>query len=214
MIVCAGKMVCKGMLVRISISAQFKKFTDYWELLQAEAEGPIPAKSQLNPGQIASLLPYVYLLEHKSDDEMIMRLVGTSLDEIASHAYTGSNFFDFCPPEDVFLYKEVNKYRSLVPCGTNVVRDLTFESGKNYTLSSIGYPMADNEGALTYSIGVMILSRHFEADEMDNGGVTRSVLRSLDYIDIGFGVPETSEISAPHASPGMHKTPRSQKISE
>lgn len=187
----------------MSVEAQFKKFTDYWELLQAEADGPIPAKSQLNPTQIASVLPYVYLLEHKSDDEMIMRLVGTSLDEIASHAYTGRNFFDFCPPEDVPLYKEVNKYRSLVPCGTKVVRDLTFENGKNYTLSSIGYPMADKDGALLYSIGVMIPHRHFAGDEMDNGGVTRSVLRSLIYIDIGFGVPEKSEISAPHVSPGL-----------
>lgn len=168
----------------------FDQFTAYWRALQADAEGPLPARSQFEPGKIPTLLPYVYLLEHKSREEMIVRVMGTALDEISAAPITGLNYFDICPPEDVALYIEINDNLHALPCASLLVRDITFENGKCYALSSLGYPMTNEEGELTYSIGLMLPNRQFEFDEMDNGGVAHSVLRELTYIDIGFGLPE------------------------
>lgn len=171
-------------------AANFDQFTAYWKTLQAEAEGPLPARSQFDPSQITTLLPHVYLLEHKSPEEMIVRLMGTALDEISGIPVTGLNYFDVCPPEDVSLYMEINERLHALPCASLVVRDITFENGKNYSLSSLGFPMANDEGKLAYSIGLMLPARQFKSDDMNNGGVAHSVLRDLTYIDIGFGVPK------------------------
>ena len=157
----------------MSTAANFDQFTAYWKSLQADAEGPLPARSQFRPNEIASLLPYVYLLEHKSAEEMMVRLMGTALDEISAVPITGLNYFDVCPPQDVPLYIEINENLHALPCASMVVRDITFENGKNYTLSSLGFPMTDEAGVLTYSIGLMLPSRQFEFDETDNGGVAK-----------------------------------------
>jgi len=168
----------------------FDQFTVYWKTLQAAADGPLPVRSQFEPAKILALLPYVYLLEHKSPEEMMVRLMGTALDEISPVPITGRNYFDVCPPEDVTFYREINRYLRALPCASLVVRDITFDNGKTYTLSSLGYPMADEDGMLKYSIGLLLPCRQFKSDEKDNGGVARMVLRDLTYIDIGFGVPE------------------------
>lgn len=182
----------------MDVLKQFKQFTDYWELLQAEADGPVPAKSQLNPTKIAKLLPFVYLLELKSREETIVRLVGTSLDQLAAISYTGDNLFEFCPPEEIPIYAEINKHRCTLPCASRVVRELTFENGENCLLHSLGYPMAGEDGEVNFCIGVMIPNRRFGAVDIDNGAVVQSALRTLDYIDIGFGVP--SEQSIKHSA--------------
>lgn len=121
---------------------------------------------------------------------MMVRVMGTALDEISAVPITGLNYFDICPPEDVSLYMEINDHLHALPCASLVVRDIAFENGKNYTLSSLGFPMTNEEGMLTYSIGLMLPSRQFKSDEMNYGGVARSILCDLTYIDIGFGVPE------------------------
>lgn len=179
----------------MATAVNFDLFTEYWKSLQAEADGPLPARSQFDPSKIAVLLPYVYLLEHKSREEMIVRLMGTALDEISAVPATGLNYFDICPPEDVALYIEINKHLHALPCASLVERDITFENGKTYALSSLGYPMTDDDGVLTYSIGLMLPSRQVQADDMDNGGVARSILRKLTFIDIGFGVPDRQAIN-------------------
>lgn len=171
-------------------NADFDQFSAYWRLLQAEAEGPLPMRSQFDPSKILTLLPYVYLLEHKSREEMIVRLVGTALDEISAVSITGRNYFDVCPPEDIALYIEINDNLHALPCANLVVRDITYENGKSYRLSSMGFPMVNEEGMLTYTIGLMLPNRQFNSDEMDDGGVSYSVLHDLTYIDIGFGLPE------------------------
>jgi hypothetical protein len=154
----------------------------------------LPARSQFDPRKIKALLPNIYLLEHKSREEMIVRLMGTALDEISAVPATGLNYFDICPPEDVALYTEINEHLHALPCASLVERDITLENGKTYTLASMGYPMTDDNGVLAYSIGLMLPSRQVQADDMDNGGVARSVLRKLTFIDIGFGVPEEQAI--------------------
>lgn len=180
------------------VSAQFEEFTTYWKSLQAEADGPIPRRSQFNPVNIPTLLPYVYILEHRSPEEMLVRLIGTSLDEISGNSITGLNYLDVCPPQDAPIYAEITKNVFALPCASLVVRDVLFESGKSYTLSSLGFPVENTDGRPKITIGLMLPSRQFKSDDSNNGGVASSVLRSLSYIDIGYGVPEqqTSEHEA------------------
>lgn len=172
------------------VSAQFEQFTKYWKSLQAEAGGALPFRSQFDPGQIPALLPYVYILEHRSPEDMHVRLVGTSLDEISGNAITGMNYLDVCPPQDAPIYQEITKNVFSVPCASIVVRDVLFESGKSYTLSSLGFPVDNQDGKPQNTIGLMLPSRQFGSDDSNNGGIASSVLRSLSYIDIGFGVPD------------------------
>lgn len=168
----------------------FDQFTAYWKSLQAAVDGHLPAWSKFDPSKITAQLPYVYVLEHRSPKEMLVRLMGTALDEISGVPITGLNYLEVCPPDDATLYIEITKHVRAQPCASMVVRDVTFESGKNYTLSSLGFPMTDDHGVPTYSVGLMLPNRQIKSDDMDNGGVAQSILRSLIYIDIGFGVPE------------------------
>lgn len=175
------------------VAVQFEQFTKYWKSLQAVATGDLPVWSQFSPGKITALLPYVYILEHRSPEEMHVRLIGTSLDEVSGVAITGMNYLDVCPPQDAPVYKEVTKHVFARPCASLLVRDVMFESGKTYTLSSLGFPMNNTEGKPQITLGLMLPSRQFKSDDSNNGGVASSVLRSLSYIDIGFGVPDIQD---------------------
>lgn len=177
-------------LLEMFVAVQFEQFTKYWKSLQAAATGPIPLWSQFDPSKITPLLPYVYILEHRSETDMHVRLIGTSLDEVSGVAITGLNYLDVCPPQDAPIYTEVTKHVFDKPCASLLVRDVTFESGKSYTLSSLGFPMDNTDGRPPITLGLMLPSRQFKFDDSNNGGVASSLLRSLSYLDIGFGVPE------------------------
>lgn len=184
----ASRLALKGTHV-VGVEG-FDQLTQYWHGLKARADGQVPERSLFNPADIVPLLPNIYLLERISADQVDVRLCGTALDEITGISITGMNYLAVCPPEDKPVYREVIHQTLAVPCGAVLEREVTFENGKIFLLRSQGFPLADAGGIPRYSIGMMLPLAVMRVMDMKNGPVLRSVLKRLDYIDLGFGVPE------------------------
>ena len=170
----------------------FDQLTQYWHGLMAQADGQVPPRAMFNPADIVPLLPNIYLLERLSADHIDIRLCGTALDEITGVSITGMNYLAICPPEDRNVYREVMHNTLAVPCGAILEREVTFENGKVCHVRSQGFPLADEKGIPRFSIGLMLPLAVMRITDTENGPVLRSVLKRLDYIDLGFGVPESA----------------------
>ncbi len=167
----------------------FDRLTVYWRSLQERAGGAVPSRAHFNPADVVPILPFIYLLERKRPDYIEVRLCGTALDEISGVSITGHNYLDVCPPEDRDLYMTVTHQTLAVPCAVRLTRDVTFLNGRTYQLTSLGFPLADANGLPRYSVGIMLSSRILRREDMYNGTVLRSVLKNLEYLDIGYGTP-------------------------
>lgn len=170
----------------------FDQLTQYWHGLMAQADGQVPPRAMFNPADIVPLLPNIYLLERLSADHIDIRLCGTALDEITGVSITGMNYLAICPQEDRDVYREVMHNTLAVPCGAILEREVTFENGKVFHVRSQGFPLADGQGIPRFSIGLMLPLAVMRVTDMENGPVLRSVLKRLDYIDLGFGVPQNA----------------------
>lgn len=173
-------------------TAGFDQLTQYWHGLKARADGQLPKRSLFNPADIVPLLPNIYLLERINADQVDIRLCGTALDEITGVPLTGLNYLAICPPEDKPIYREVVHNMLAIPCGAVLEREVTFENGKIFHVRSQVFPLADPNGIPRFSIGLMVPLAVMTVADTKNGPVLKSVLRRLDYVDLGFGMPTKS----------------------
>lgn len=173
----------------------FDRLTAYWHSLQAQADGGVPLRSQFNPSHIVQLLPFVFMMERERPDVIRVRLCGTALDEISGTSITGHNYLDVCPPEDRQLYQGMMHQVLAFPCAVRLSRDITFTNRRTYSLTSLSYPLCGKDGLPRFTIGIMLPSRVLQSSDLRNGPVLKSVLKKLDYIDIGFGVPAARSAS-------------------
>lgn len=188
---CASPFLATKGIAVVGI-AGFDQLTQYWHGLKAQADGQVPRRPLFNPADIVPLLPNIYLLERISADHVYIRLCGTALDEITGVSITGMNYLAVCPPEDKPVYREVIHQTLAQPCAAILEREVTFQNGKIFHVRSQGFPLADENGIPRYSIGLMIPLAVMRVSDMKNGPVLKSVLKRLDYVDLGFGVPDAS----------------------
>lgn len=77
-----------------------RAFAAYWR--ERELAGKVPARSSINPGDIASILPWMLLLEvlrFETVTEYRYRLAGTGCTEIFGVDYTGKMLGESMTPE-------------------------------------------------------------------------------------------------------------------
>lgn len=168
----------------------FDQLTQYWRGLQARADGAVPTRASFNPAEIVPLLPHIFLLERKSDSHLEIRICGTALDELTGVPVSGLNYLDVCPPDQSRIFKRVMHQVLAVPCGARLEREVTFKSGRSFVFRSQGFPLADADGIPRYYAGLLKSLRPMTFEDMKNGPIIGSVFQKLDYIDLGFGIPQ------------------------
>jgi hypothetical protein len=127
---------------------------DYWNALRAGR--PAPLRSEIEPGDIKRILPYVFILERQDDQTYRFRLAGTGLCGIYGMEFRGHNLLSMWQEECLSSLKHalrdvtLNASVSIVEytAATNEHREATFEM--------ILLPLAQDNGAITRVLGCAV----------------------------------------------------------
>lgn len=133
-----------------TISALF----DYWNAKRAGR--PAPMRSEINPGEIRSILPNVFILERESDTSFRFRLAGTGLCSIYGMEFRNHNLLSMWQEDCLDTLRNAldevtrNAAVSVVEytASTNEHREATFEM--------ILLPLAQDNGVISRIIGAAV----------------------------------------------------------
>lgn len=59
----------------------FAVFQNYYKRLAADAGG-VPKRTAFNPSEIKDLLPFIFIIEFRSKDDLYVRLAGTAIEQV------------------------------------------------------------------------------------------------------------------------------------
>ncbi len=172
------------------ISARFQPASQ--KLLAAWSRLPrphiVPARASFDPGEIASILPVISLIERVAPGEWRVRLAGTEIERRWGRALSGMAYAEVMSPQAVDVTHCEFEAICRQPCGSWSLRHLELQSGRRLQIETLRLPFRDKNGEIT-----LILSCNGELApqsirEADNPRQVVTVFEQ-EFIDIGAGVP-------------------------
>ena len=167
----------------------FAVFQNYYERLAADAGG-VPKRSAFNPAEIKDLLPFIFIIEFRSKDDLYVRLSGTAIERVLRKSPTGQNYLDVVQDGEREFFREVGTNIMSVPCGGFFRRVLVLSNGDKQELQSKCLPFADRDGHLRYMIGMTSVRADLAVTRYDPPVKDVSEITGFHYIDLGYGIPE------------------------
>jgi hypothetical protein len=166
---------------------------DYWTSLCPPDR--LPLRSDIDPAAIQPLLPYIYILELKTDDTVFVRLAGTALRRLYGREMTGMNMLDLVPPAHRAARLRRTLQAASHPCGMCYIRSHRYASGAVDEVESMFLPLtvdpATDGTRARQMIGIAAsLSERRWIAEDETG--TLMMPRAFRFLDVGFGVPPMS----------------------
>lgn len=167
---------------------------DWW--LEAGGEkGDIPSRRAFDPCEHKAALPYLFILERLSPENVTARIVGTKIDNWFGNGVTGKNLLDL-PKVDGTRDMHALYYNSLLdfPCAGRLSRHAHRADGTEYIYDSVHLPLADDDGAPQLLLGAGIADLYVPAYGAPvNTLHDRTQHRGCEFVDIGFGVPNITQ---------------------
>ena len=115
---------------------------DYW--LGRRGARTMPARPDLNPGDIPSLLPYLMIVE-KAGDQFRYRLVGSAIVREVGHDATGSFAGSyFADPKDAAEARAIWERVFTAAHPIFATGEFCFKSGVNHSMSMLELPLSDD----------------------------------------------------------------------
>lgn len=157
----------------------------------------LPHRNSLNPADIKSLLPNIYLLERVDHNHTIVRLRGTWLDERVERPRDNYNLFEQYSEEHRESYKDFLEALVGQPCGAALRRQRTNDYGRSFCYHTSYFPMIGDgegeQGARMFLIGVGWLEPLGEKSVVEDTPVLYEGAKFMGatWIDIGYGVPDS-----------------------
>jgi hypothetical protein len=168
----------------------FQNFIDYWQRHANEAGG-IPYRSAFVLRDMPRVAPYFYLLEWHGPTTATVRLLGTALDAFIPDLHVGGDFLGVYKGEQKDFYARAMAPVCGHPCGADLLRRITLQNGRSVEVRGVGFPVRSESGPVTFQLG---LTETPDPDTplgfSDEFKRARSSILSLDYIDIGYGIPK------------------------
>jgi hypothetical protein len=169
----------------------FAVFQNYYRRLASEVGG-VPLRLSFNPSEVKDLLPFIFIIEHRSDDELHVRLAGTALEQMLRISPTGKNYLELVPPSERDFFREACAAYVRQPCGGFFQREIALTNGEKHEVQSNCRPFADRDGKVRYLIGMTAVRADLRFSHLDPPVDDVSTITSFHYDDIGFGVPSVT----------------------
>jgi len=167
---------------------------DIWRAMPRESHAVCPAKSDFMPMKMRRHLRSTILYERRAKDEIIIRVVGTTLDQFIGQHLTGKNILSIIPPEHGRsfnrYYENLHKYQ----CGGIMERQIRSAGGSINMVKTMQLPLLNPQGEATFFVGIAIpgtLPKHFTDYRSASVHASRNI--DITYVDIGAGIPEDLE---------------------
>lgn len=172
-------------------SAATERLIKVWRTLPKVSGELCPRKNAFAPLSLGKELKKVVLLEYIKPTEVIVRVIGTEIQDLIHLNMTGRNIFEILPPEHAIAHS--NYYKSLCdyPCAGSTERPMRNRSGHAHLACTLHLPLGDDNGNVRYLLGVVeqaVLPKHFT--DYRSIGITSANNLSMSYGDIGAGIPD------------------------
>lgn len=184
----------------------------YWRGMPRGAAGGLPNRDALNPADIKSLLPNIFLLEWIDRDHAITRLRGTWLDERVERPRDNYNLFEQYSEKHSEAYKDFLLALVRQPCAAVLRRQRADEFGRSFCYHTSYFPLAARPGSGSegdgsgpgkkdqriFLLGTAWLEPLDQERVLEESPVLYEGAKTMGFtwIDIGFGVPDGSFFKA------------------
>ncbi len=164
----------------------------YYRKLVADAGGKVPERAAVRPADIKPLLPWIAMAERQGPLHLVPTIIGSAVDEVLQASFTGINLFEYWEEE---MFEPMDAFYSNitdVPCGGYNVRTLAGQNGLQRLYHSSMYPLKGRSGKIDRLVGIISVSQKEPLlTEFGTPGDIKTLdVAHIDYIDIGFGVPD------------------------
>lgn len=168
----------------------FREFLNYWKQLANEAGG-VPTRQQFNPADIKGCLPHIYLIERHEDNHFVTRLTGSGLDFASDGEYRLGDDLSRFGKRDREAYGVYFDSIFSGPCGAWSERLFVAVSGTAFNGDTVSLPLFDTRKDIQIALGMVRLTPIQDRNkEIEVTGQEYSRLLSLQYFDVGYGLPE------------------------
>ncbi|MGB6085206.1 PAS domain-containing protein [Parvibaculum sp.] len=169
-----------------------RKLELYWKSIRKPGE-KIPPRSAFRVTQeLAPLLPNLVIVE-VLDNDLVFRLVGTALTRHQGIDITGKSYGDFSKPDQVARAVARAMAAHKVGCGLLTIHEEEYGHGLSSTVEVAAFPLrGDANGEVMMVLSATPIDRGL-APKSDTALFLRP-LTHIEYIDLGFGVPDDAEV--------------------
>jgi len=136
-----------------------------------------------------NIIPFIMVFERATEDNFVIRFMGTACVELWGRDLTGHNGLAVVPPARLVAARRNMQSVLDHPCGVRHVGLFTMPSGRQIEVENVILPTANDPGR-----PLRILSFSQEHGPVGYTDTTQSKIEGLDrgWIDVGFGVPRYS----------------------
>ncbi len=169
-----------------NLQAPCRALFEYW--LKIRGSKAVPFRSDLRPGDIASLLPNLIILEYRDPDQLIYRLTGTEIVYRMGYDFTGKNLYEIAIPEEVDSARYQFDSLRAQPCG--LVLNLLLRSKRDvaFVAELIFLPLSDRDGTINQLVAIVGEIKDDDKSRHTSKVASMTALNSA-FLDIGCGVP-------------------------
>jgi hypothetical protein len=160
---------------------KFARFLAHWQALRADAHVPTLADFLDKP--LPQLQPWISIFD-VVENNLVLRLVGTSMVQFIGRDFTGTTLEDFAAPDG---REEIRSpYLKIIqqPCGGLASTLWATSHGRDVEIRSIGLPLVRKSGA-----SVAWFNEPARPMDLGEKGVVVRRRMSQEWVDIGFGIP-------------------------
>jgi len=168
-----------------------QRLTEMWRALPILEGEQLPRRSKVKTAFISSMLPYCWQLDWQEGDKLIIEYEGNEIDAMWGNAPLGEDYLANYAPERIALLLAFYESLFSARCGATIVRSITKEGGDTYELVTHFVPMISKSGKRRVIFGNSEMQGNFKEDG-GRLGFDGATLLSAEYIDLGYGVPDTA----------------------
>ncbi len=172
-------------------SPLFADLFTYWK--SRCADDSIPSTTNFDMIDLPTVLPDITYWEMEPEGRIVCRLAGTKVVERMGTDITGRNLDSLLSAETQTITHQAFRIMQSHPCGV-WIRSLNHHpSGRIVRMEALTLPLSPVEGALPKFVTVNHQIETIGYDDTDESHklILGQTLEQLEYVDVGWGVPET-----------------------
>ncbi len=167
---------------------------EYWASLNA---GGMPSYRAWDPICVAKQMPWCTVLERGGPTGFRLRFAGTAICDFYDEEMTGQAIgYKMDEESRAFYFVQIEEIL-MRPCGMLIVSHGRSDSGRDCLFELVALPMSDDSGT-----GARVMMHQTIIEEATYGEASSnfSLPESMEWIDIGAGVPRVPETLASQTS--------------
>jgi len=172
---------------------EFSKLIECWKMMP-KGQGKAPQKTTFSPRSIASLMPFLFLIERLPGGELRVRLMGNELNANLTRTSSDGTVFDILIHNDWSFYRRFLKGCGDGICGGHLRRSIPMADGLLNNVEALHVPLADKNGDPRYMLGVMISRLRKGEGDITAFSIPASQILNYQYLDLGNGIPKTVKV--------------------